>query len=168
MQESFDSRFFRNACGQFLTGVAIVTTTGENGKPVGITANSFTSVSLGPPLILVSLDKKLGSFSAFMNSEGYAVHVLAEEQQELSGHFAKRGVDKFQELDYKEGLYHVPVISNALAVFECRVHQKVDAGDHTLLLGRVERVQINDPARRPLGYLRGRYIVPEQENELTK
>jgi flavin reductase (DIM6/NTAB) family NADH-FMN oxidoreductase RutF len=168
MQESFDPRFFRDACGQFLTGVTIVTSTGENGQPVGITANSFTSVSLDPPLILVSLDKKLGSYSALMNSEGYAVQVLAEEQQELSGRFAKRGVDKFQELDYKEGLYNVPVISNALAVFEYRVDQKVDAGDHTLMIGKVERVQINDPTRRPLGYLRGRYTVPEQEKELTK
>lgn len=162
MSNEFDSRAFRNACGQYLTGVTIVTTKGDDGQPVGITANSFVSVSLDPPLILVCLDRRLVSFPSFVNSMGYAVHVLALEQEELSSRFAMRGGDKFNDLICQSGLYDAQILSNALAVFECRTHSIVEAGDHVIMIGEVERYQTQETERRPLGYLRGKYTTSEE------
>lgn len=159
MSNEFDSRAFRNACGQFLTGVTIVTTKGEDGQPVGVTANSFSSVSLDPPLILVCLDKRLVSLPSFLNSKGHAVHVLALEQEEISSRFATRGADKFSGLSHESGLYDAPILPNALVAFECRTHSIVEAGDHVILIGEVERYQTQETERPPLGYLRGKYTT---------
>ncbi|MEW8977619.1 MAG: flavin reductase family protein [Symbiobacterium sp.] len=156
---AFDSRTFRDALGQFLTGVTIVTAAAPDGTPVGLTVNSFTSVSLDPPLVLFCIDKRSGSYAALVGAPGYAVHILGSDQAELSQRFATRGADRFAGLTYTRGLYGAPILPGAVALLECRTVQRVDAGDHTILIGQVERLDPGDRTRRPLGYLRGRYTT---------
>lgn len=158
MPEEFDSRTFRNACGQFMTGVTVVTARGEQDEPVGLTANSFTSVSLEPPLLLVCLDKNLRTYTAFVQAQGFAVHVLAADQKELCARFATRGADKFAGLATEEGLFGAPILSGAIVSFECESVQRVDAGDHTIIIGEVRRLRTGAEGAPPLGYLRGRYV----------
>jgi flavin reductase (DIM6/NTAB) family NADH-FMN oxidoreductase RutF len=174
---TFDSKEFRRAAGQFLTGVTIVTVRADDGTPMGFTCNSFTSVSLDPPLVLVCLDKRGGSYGTFRVGRVYAVHVLEEHQIDLSTRFAMRGGDKFAGLNYREGLDGVPILPDYLALFECRIEQAHDAGDHTIFVGRVERLDVSDSERRPLGFYRGKYIrihrhpaayVPEEVVELWR
>jgi flavin reductase (DIM6/NTAB) family NADH-FMN oxidoreductase RutF len=155
---SFDGRAFRRACGQFLSGVTIVTTTDAHAAPVGVTVNSFTSVSLDPPLVLVCLDKRLGSYTAFRSNPALAIHVLASDAARLSSRFARRGADKFGGLAWRHGRAGVPVLAEYLALFECTVVQAVDAGDHTLLLSRVEALDVRGADLLPLGFFRGEYV----------
>lgn len=159
MLTEFDSRTFRNACGQFLTGVTVVTSRGNDGQPIGLTANSFTSVSLEPPLVLVCIDKRLGSYQTLLDAPGYAVHILSAEQQEISARFATKGADKFAGLETADGLYGVPILPDAITVFECKTVNRVDAGDHTILIGQVERLRTGDTSKKPLGYFRGKYTT---------
>lgn len=159
----FDSKEFRRACGQFATGVTIVTARATDGTPVGLTANSFTSVSLEPPLVLVCVDKKIGSYQAFREGAPYAVHVLAEDQADLSTRFATRGTDKFAGLAWREGLDGVPILPDYIALFECRVVHAYDGGDHTIFVGRVENLEVAHPDRPPLLFFRGRYASIRSE-----
>jgi 3-hydroxy-9,10-secoandrosta-1,3,5(10)-triene-9,17-dione monooxygenase reductase component len=155
---SFDARQFRRACGQFLTGVTIVTTRDSLGTPLGVTVNSFTSVSLDPPLVLVSLDKRLGSYQAFRGNGNLAIHVLPTDSAHVSARFARRGADKFGGLAWRVGRANVPVLSEYLALFECSVVEAVDAGDHTLLLSRVDALDVRGADLLPLGFFRGEYV----------
>ena len=128
----------RQALGAFATGVTIVTTvTAESGEPVGFTANSFTSVSLEPPLLLVCLAHTAASYRAFREAESFAVNVLAADQQETAMLFATRGADKFGPTDWHPGVLGAPLIDGCLARFDCAMHQRVTAGDHDILMGRV-------------------------------
>lgn len=145
--------------GQFLTGVTIVTAAAQDGTPLGLTVNSFTSVSLDPPLVLFCIDKKAGCYEAMVGAPGYAVHILGGDQADLSNRFAARGTDRFADLTYTRGLHGAPILPGAMALLECRTVQRVDAGDHTILIGQVERLDPGDRARSPLGYLRGRYTA---------
>lgn len=154
----FDSREFRRALGQFLTGVTVVTARAADGTPVGVTANSFTSVSLEPPLVLVCLDKRLGSHNVFGVGGAYAVHLLHEDQTNLSTRFATRGTDKFAGLTWRDGLDGVPILSDYLALFECRIVHAYDGGDHTIFVGEVRQITFGDPSLHPLGFLRGKYV----------
>ncbi len=156
---SFDSRTFRDTMGQFLTGVTIVTAAAPDGTPVGLTVNSFTSVSLDPPLVLFCIDKKAGSYEGMVNAEGYAVHILGGDQVDLANRFAAKGVDRFAGLNYTRGLCGAPILPGAMALLECRTVQRVDAGDHTILIGQVERLDPGSRSRKPLGFLRGRYTA---------
>ena len=156
--KEFDGRAFRRACGQFLTGVTIVTARDAHDAPVGVTVNSFTSVSLDPPLVLVSLDKRLGSYQAFTGAANFAIHVLSTDAAHVSSRFARRGADKFGGLAWRNGRANVPVLAEYLAVFECSVAQQVDAGDHTLLIGRVEALDVRGADLLPLGFFRGEYV----------
>jgi flavin reductase (DIM6/NTAB) family NADH-FMN oxidoreductase RutF len=153
-----DSSAFRRAASQFLTGVSVVTVRGDDGTPLGLTANSFTMVSLDPPLVLVCLDKRLGCYPAFQIGRVYAVHVLAEDQADLSTRFAMKGEDKFRGLRWREGLDGVPVLPDYLALWECRLVHAYDGGDHTICVARVERLEVGDPNRLPLGFFRSKYI----------
>jgi flavin reductase (DIM6/NTAB) family NADH-FMN oxidoreductase RutF len=155
---SIDSRDFRRACGQFLTGVTIVTTRDQHSAPVGITANSFSSVSLDPPLVLVCVDKRLGSYSAFATAGTLAIHVLPLDAAHLSARFASRGADKFGGLAWRHGRAGIPVLSDYLALFECSVVQTVDAGDHSILVSRVEALDVRGMDLLPLGFFRGEYV----------
>ncbi len=151
-----DSRTLRDALGCFGTGVTVVTTQNADGEPVGLTANSFTSVSLDPELLLVCLAKSASSLSAFQQSDHFAVNVLHIGQQLISNRFAMRGEDRFAETECESWESGVPIISGSLASFECEKYAMHDGGDHEMLVGRVLRVRY-DPRRDPLLYFRGKY-----------
>jgi len=153
---SLDPRELRNAFGSFLTGVTIVTTVDETGTQTGFTANSFTSVSLDPPLLLVCLAKNADCYDAFMKCKGFAVNVLSEHQKELSNVFASKGIDKFSDAEMRREPVRHPVFHGDCAWFDCDVKQRLDGGDHTILIGRV--MDFNYRKREPLGYLRGGYV----------
>ncbi len=135
----FDMRDLRTALGQFATGVVIVTALTADGKRVGVTANSFTSVSMDPPLVLWCPSRQLRSLPHFEQSTHFAVNVLATDQHALSRQFASAAADKFQGVGVSEGLAGIPLIDGAVATFECRIVDRHDAGDHVIYIGEVER-----------------------------
>lgn len=149
----FDQRSFRSALGRFATGVTIITARGSDGRPVGVTANSFNSVSLDPPLILWSLNRSSSSLDAYQSAEEFAVHVLGMDQEELSNRFATGGVDKFAGIDVGDS--GVPLLEGCNAFFKCQKVQQHEVGDHVLFIGEVLEFSTQDTA--PLLYLHGRY-----------
>ena len=157
MAEEIDPRAFRDAAGQFATGVTVITTVDGGGVPVGFTANSFTSVSLDPPMILFCLGKTSESLPAFAAAAGFAVHILSARQLEVSIRFASKGIDRFEGLDWTPGVHGVPVIDGSLAVFECSSTHAYDGGDHVIFVGTVERLGPVDHDSAALGYFRGGY-----------
>lgn len=161
-----DPRALRNAFGAFATGVTVITTRQADGTPRGFTANSFTSVSLDPPLLLVCLAKSAHSVDVFSEAPHFAVNILAEDQKAVSGLFASRTPDKFQHCDWTPGYAEVPLLTGALAQFTCARHQLVDAGDHVILIGRVEDFAVSDG--QPLGYFRGNYFSIGLERDLVE
>ncbi len=133
-----DPAALRAALGQFATGVTIVTTVDAAGRRVGLTANSFTSVSLDPPLVLWSLSGRSASLQAFRDAGRFAVNVLASSQHELCRRFATRVEgDRFAGVDLAPSATGLPVIAGALATFECETHAQYEAGDHVVFVGRV-------------------------------
>lgn len=148
-----DSAAFRRALGSFATGVTIVTTRGPDG-PVGITANSFASVSLDPPLVLWSPAKASRRFGFFAGAEHFAIHVLGAGDRAICERFS-RAIDGFDALEWSEGRNGVPLIHGTAARFECRQEAAHDAGDHLIIVGRVERA-VTRPAE-PLIFHAGRY-----------
>ena len=155
MPNPFSSMDFRQALGSFATGVTIVTTLGKNGEKVGMTVNSFNSVSLDPPLILWSLDRKTNCFEDFTVAKSFAVHVLASEQQDLSQRFASVGSDRFLDLECSQGLSGIPILPECSAYFECTTEHLYEGGDHVILVGRV--VNFVDNQLPPLLFYRGQY-----------
>ncbi len=155
-QAEFDARDLRRAFGNFATGVTIVTTVDANGVPSGFTANSFTSVSIEPPLLLVSIAKTAYGCELFTSSSGFAVNILAQDQRDLSNRFARAGADKFADQNWHAGLSGSPIIDQVVAWFDCEHHAQVDAGDHIILIGRVLQYSYNTHA--PLGFCRGAYV----------
>ncbi len=137
LDRRFDTRVLRNALGRFATGVTIITTVDATGAPVGLTANSFNSLSLDPPLVLWSLRRNSPSVPVFAQADGFAVNVLAESQLELSRRFASPVDDKFAEGLWSRGHAGVPLLGGCSAVFECERESQQDAGDHVLFVGRV-------------------------------
>ena len=160
---AFDAMEFRRALGSFLTGVTIVTTIDEAGDPRGFTANSFTSVSLEPPLVLVCIAKKALGHQAFSTSRGFAINILSEAQKAASGIFASKAADKFASVAWQPGQTGNPLIEGSIAVFDCGMEQLVDAGDHSILIGRVHDFTHN--GAQPLGYCRGAYVTPGLSQE---
>lgn len=148
-----DSLAFRRALGAFATGVTVVTARGPDG-PVGITANSFASVSLDPPLVLWSPAKASRRFGVFAGAEHFAIHVLAETDRPICEGFV-RAIDAFDRLDWSEGDHGVPLIHGTAARFECRRAASHDAGDHLIIVGRVLRASTG--VRDPLIFHAGRY-----------
>ncbi len=152
-----DPKEFRRVMGTFATGVTIVTTRSPEGDPYGVTVNSFTSVSLDPPLVLVCLDDQLSGLEAFLESRLFAVNILSEDQRRLSNHFARKGSDRAQGID-KLGVTGTPILGRALAHLECEVEAVHPGGDHTILVGRVRYAHKNSaPGREPLLFYRGGY-----------
>ena len=135
---TFDSTDLRRALGRFGTGVTIVTTLDATGAPVGVTANSFSSVSLEPPIVLWSLRRASPSLAAFDATGCFVINVLALEQVELSRRFASPVADKFADVDHSPGVDGLPVLAGCAAVFQCRTEQRLEVGDHILFLGRVQ------------------------------
>lgn len=159
MTSEIDPLDMRKAAGQFLTGVTVVTTLDRDGNPAGLTANSFTSVSLHPPLVLVSVAKDANTIEAFEAGNGFVVHVLGADQEDVARRFSSKGVDRFAETDWHPGLDGLPVIHGAVSVFECRNAQTYEGGDHLLFIGRVERLTYEEGEAPTLGYFRGRYVT---------
>lgn len=151
----------RRAFGRFLTGVTVVTTRDGAGNPVGFTANSFTSVSLDPPLLLVCPGKHLRSFEAFRAAPGFGISVLAEGQEGVSNLFASGQGDRFAGCDWEAAAGGIPLISGRSAGFVCDTHQVIEAGDHIVLMGRVR--EFDDAGRPGLGYGAGGYFTRSQD-----
>ncbi len=152
---AFDGRDLRRALGTFATGVTIITTRDDAGRLYGLTANSFNSVSLDPPLVLWSLSRRAGSYPAFQSATHFGVNVLAGEHRELCARFAQPHPDKFAGIDYRLGYYGVPLITGAAAHFECRIEHRYDGGDHVIFVGRVERYDYE--LKPPLLFCHGKY-----------
>lgn len=155
MTTAFDPAEFRKALGAFATGVTIITTRAPDGSWVGLTANSFNSVSLNPPLVLWSLAETSLAMPIFREAPHWAVHVLASDQEALSGRFAKRGVDKFAGLDIEEGVGGVPLLKGCTARFECSNAFQYEGGDHVIFVGEVLSFVRSETA--PLVFHGGRY-----------
>lgn len=151
-----DPRTLRDAMGCFATGITVVTTTDESHLPIGLTANSFSSVSLDPPLVSICLGKYVGSLDAFKAADAFAVNVLHTGQQPVSNTFASKGVDRFAEVDWHTWDKGVPIIEGSLASFECVKTDMFDQGDHIIFVGEVVRVKF-EPHRDPLLYFSGKY-----------
>ncbi|HEY6868870.1 MAG TPA: flavin reductase family protein, partial [Novosphingobium sp.] len=155
-REGSDPRTLRDAMGCFATGITIVTAVTADGEPIGLTANSFTSVSLDPPLLLVCIANSAGSAPVLREVERFGVNVLQTSQQPTSNRFASRGADRFAETPWEPGAGGVPLLIGSLVSFECRRHAIHEGGDHFILVGHVERAQF-EPRRDPLLYFRGKY-----------
>jgi 3-hydroxy-9,10-secoandrosta-1,3,5(10)-triene-9,17-dione monooxygenase reductase component len=152
---SFDATGFRKALGSFATGVTIITTRDDAGAPVGLTVNSFNSVSLNPPLVLWSLAETSASLPIFRAASHWAVHVLSSGQEALSGRFARRGEDKFAGAELENGLANVPLLRGCSARFQCRTAFQYEGGDHVIFVGEVLAFDRADVA--PLVFHAGRY-----------
>ena len=155
-KEGSDPRTLRDAMGCFATGITIVTALDNAGTPVGLTANSFTSVSLDPPLLLVCIANTAGTAPALREAAHFGVNVLQIGQQPTSNRFAARGEDRFANQPWSPGQTGVPLLDGSLVSFECQREAVHEAGDHYILVGRVVRAQF-EPHRDPLLYFRGKY-----------
>ena len=134
-----DSRTYRRTCARFATGITVVTTLDSQGHPHGMTVNSFSSVSLDPPLVLVSIDLKNAILGHFISSSWFAINVLAEHQEDLSRRFSSPSENRFLDLDWHAGTAGTPLLDGVLAQLECSVVRTLEAGDHTVLIGEVRR-----------------------------
>jgi len=150
-----DPRDLRNALGMFATGVTIVTTVNGEGRPIGITCNSFSSVSLKPPLILWSLSLYSPSLQTFLQAPCFAINVLASDQQPLSRRFSTPGIDRFSGIDWAAGENGIPLLPGVAAHIQCRNETRHYSGDHVILIGQVLRYVYRDV--EPLIFARGRY-----------
>nr|WP_144006522.1 flavin reductase family protein [Pelomonas sp. KK5] len=155
---AFDKQQFRAALGMFATGVTIITARAPDGSLVGLTANSFNSVSLEPPLVLWSLGRQAGSMPIFSRGSHYAINILAASQMELAKRFAMRDVDRFAGVAWREGAGGAPVLEGAVATFECANRSRYEEGDHVIFVGEVECCSAQ-PGVPPLIFHGGRYFT---------
>jgi 3-hydroxy-9,10-secoandrosta-1,3,5(10)-triene-9,17-dione monooxygenase reductase component len=159
---NYNVKAFRKALGSFATGVTIVTTCDADGNDVGVTANSFNSVSLDPPLVLWSLSKKARSISAFTNAEHFAVHVLSADQESLSDRFARTGSRKFEGLQTSRGPGGIPLLEGCAARFQCATTYHYEGGDHVIIVGRV--LDFDHTEAVPLVFHGGRYALASRKD----
>lgn len=159
------TRQFRAALGSFATGVTIVTTRSAAGEDIGLTANSFNSVSLDPPMVLWSLARKSLSLPAFLESGYFAVHVLAATQEDLSVTFATRGAEKFAGLTVTRGAGGIPLLPGCSALFQCKTAFNYEGGDHVIFVGEVQEFEHFN--RAPLVFHSGRYAVAVEKPATT-
>ena len=155
---SLDPSEFRIACGHFATGVAIVTMRDGTGENHGFTANSFTSVSLEPPLVLVCVEKTISSHSPMTETEGFVVNILTEQQEGLARRFATPDIDKFEHVTTEPGEYGAPRIPGCLAYLAAASHSRHDGGDHTIFIGEATGAELG--SGRPLIFYQGMYGLP--------
>lgn len=156
---AIDPRLLRDAFGAFLTGVTVVTTHDQAGAPIGFTANSFASVSLDPPLLLVCLARTSRNFETFTSASRFAVNILSQDQKEISNTFARPVENRFANVDWQAGPHGSPIFAGVAAWFDCSLHEVVSGGDHVILIGRIEAFR-NGQANG-LGYARGGYVLTE-------
>ncbi len=146
---------FRRACARYATGVSVATVSSPAGAPEGLTVNSFTSVSLDPPLVLVCIAKTATAYSSFRAAKSFVINVLREDQIDLSQHFASSQSDRFQNIAWHSGVQGAPVLEGVLAVLECAIHSSFEAGDHTVFVGQAERAESHEGV--PLLYYASAY-----------
>jgi flavin reductase (DIM6/NTAB) family NADH-FMN oxidoreductase RutF len=155
---SFSSLEFRAALAMFATGVTIVTARDPDGQCIGLTANSFNSVSLDPPLVLWSLSRAAASLAAFTRGSHYAINILAADQRALADRFASRAGDRFAGIPFREGAGGAPVLEGVAAAFECFNRSRYEEGDHVIFVGEVEHCARQERAS-PLIFHGGRYYT---------
>jgi len=160
--QAFDAGELRRALGCFATGVTVITSVGQDGELLGLTANSFNSVSIAPPLVLFSLDRKAYSLRGFLSAGNFAVNVLNEQQRALSNDFAVALGDKWQDREYHLTASGCPCFPDSLAVLDCGVRYTYQGGDHVIFVGEVLALCC-DPGKRPLIYYQGGYSILERE-----
>lgn len=156
-EQSFNAHEFRRALGNFATGVTIVTAVSPEGEKVGVTASSFNSLSMDPPLILWSSIKEARSCAIFESASHFAVNILASDQMDMSNHFARQQEDKFAGIDWEEGVGGAPIFPNCAGRFQCEAYDKLDGGDHWIFVGKV--VAFDDYGRPPLCFHQGSYSM---------
>ncbi|OCJ10305.1 flavin reductase [Rhizobium sp. AC27/96] len=156
--QQIDARALRDAFGAFPTGVTVVTARDAAGLPIGFTANSFTSVSLDPPLLLVCLAKTSRNFATMTGATHFAINVLSETQKDISNTFARPVEDRFATVEWSGGADGCPILADVAAWFECAMKEVIDAGDHVILMGRIASFQ--NSSHNGLGYTRGGYFTP--------
>jgi flavin reductase (DIM6/NTAB) family NADH-FMN oxidoreductase RutF/DNA-binding IclR family transcriptional regulator len=156
---TFDKRQLRDVLGSFVTGVTVITTLDAEGRMHGLTANSFSSVSLDPPLVLWSQATSAGSHSAFKDAGRFTINILAEDQYDLANHFATRSPDKFSGIDYERGVDGLPLLRDCSAWLECKVAARYPGGDHVIYVGSVDCIR--QSTRRPLVFGGGQYLVAD-------
>ncbi len=152
MENSTKISLFKEVMGNYPTGVTVVTTVNEHGIPLGLTVNSFASVSISPLLILWSIDKRVSSYEAFIKTDKFAVHVLASDQSEICNLFASKGIDRFKNCEWSLSANNLPIISGVAGVLQCKNVKAIEAGDHTIFIAEV--VDIQNENKEPLLYHR--------------
>jgi flavin reductase (DIM6/NTAB) family NADH-FMN oxidoreductase RutF len=152
---TLDSRLFRRTCAQFATGITVVTVTDSEGQPHGLTVNSFSSISLNPPLVLVSIDLRSSVLAHLMSNPGFAINVLADHQEAVSRVFSTPASRRFEDVSWRQGELGAPLLDDCLAHLECSTVQSLDAGDHTVLIGEVRRAVYREG--KPLIYFNSGY-----------
>jgi flavin reductase (DIM6/NTAB) family NADH-FMN oxidoreductase RutF len=152
---ALDAREIRNVMGHFATGVTVITTSDITGTPFGLTVNSFTSLSLNPPLVVVCVDKTVDCYSCFDESKVFAVNILSEDQEELSRRFATKGIEKFAGIQWRMGEHGLPLLDGVIGTIECKVTRSYEGGDHTLFLGEI--LSATAKGDRPLLFFKGKY-----------
>ncbi|RVO73546.1 flavin reductase family protein [Sinorhizobium medicae] len=158
----FDAKAFRRCLGQFATGVTVMTTVTD--QPIGITVNSFSSLSLDPPLVMWAVGRKSKSFAHFQTAKGFAVNILASDQIAISQQFAVSDSDKFNGIDWQPGVYGIPVFQGTAASIECLIEALHDGGDHVIVVGRVLGFKTSD--REVLMFAQGKYGVPAEHPDM--
>jgi flavin reductase (DIM6/NTAB) family NADH-FMN oxidoreductase RutF len=152
---AIETQELRRVMGHFATGVTVITTTDQSGNPNGLTANAFMSLSLSPPLVLISVDKGATCYGCFALQNGFTVNFLSEDQEEISRRFATKGADKFADLKWHAGSNGAAIIDGALGFVECKITEAHDGGDHTIVVGEIINVQATGD--RPLLFFKGKY-----------
>ena len=152
---AIDAQELRRVMGHFATGVTVITTKDQDGAPNGLTANAFMSLSLDPPLILISVDKRATCYPCFALQSGFTVNFLSEDQEEISRRFATKGIDKFAGLRWQEGTNGAAILGGALGYVECKIVKCYEGGDHTIVVGEILNVHAN--GERPLLFFKGKY-----------
>lgn len=155
MIQDFDAQAFRQVMGQFATGITVITTVDADGNLYGMTANSFTSVSLDPPLLLVCVGRELDFARVITSASHFGVNILAAGQEDLSRRFATRNIDKFAGLSYRPGRSGVPLLAGTLGHIECARYELLPGGDHVIVVGRIEHLEYR--GGEPLVYFGSRY-----------
>lgn len=153
---TIDTRELRNALGRFATGVCVITVVDEQGAPLGLTANSFASVSLDPPLVLWSLQNGSEVYDSYARPRHFAINVLAEDQVDLSNQYARKGQHLLDPEHFRYGRHGTPLLRDALVSFECELHATHEGGDHLIIVGRV-RDMLTRPTGQPLLFYCGAY-----------
>jgi flavin reductase (DIM6/NTAB) family NADH-FMN oxidoreductase RutF len=150
----------RSAFGSYVTGVTVVTALSDGAEPVGFTANSFTSVSLDPALLLVCVGKNLSSYPIFSTTDNFAVNILGSEQKKLADRFARYNGDRFENISWQQSQLQSPLLGGSCAWFDCSVFSRIDAGDHCVLIGNIH--SFTDHGENGLGYFRHEYFSTDR------